>query len=162
MQSIELISQGRITRLAQSSCLLGEPDIISIKQIKSTSSLFSRDKKIEDNQENYINGLIFPTTAHFSSFISSRYKAKDPSKHTVKAKLFMFDVLILILRHSARKIYKYKSAYLAQWKWKPSIYEDSQCHLPILITSVRTIVRFCVLCSPWIIQGLYCTTSLTV
>jgi hypothetical protein len=103
-----LISLGRINRLLNTKCLLGEPDIISIKQIKSTSSLFNRDKKIEDIQENYINGLIFPTTAHFSSFISSRYKAKDPSKHTIKAKLFMFDVLLLSNRLMARKIFKYK------------------------------------------------------
>jgi hypothetical protein len=61
---------------------------------------------VEDTQENYINGLIFPTTAHFSSFISSRYKAKDPSKHTVKAKLFMFDVPPLLSRPSRKKIYR--------------------------------------------------------
>ena len=72
--------------------MLGEPDIISIRQIKIASSLFGKEKKVEDLQENYINGLIFPTTAHFSSFISSRYKVKDPSKHNIRARLYMFDV----------------------------------------------------------------------
>ena len=92
MESVH-ISNTRINRLAHTKCLLGEPDIISIKQTKYSNSLFGKDKKIEDLQENYINGLIFPTTAHFSSFISSRYKVKDPTKHNIKARLFMFDVL---------------------------------------------------------------------
>ena len=106
MHPRESISVGRIERLAQSRCLLGEPDIISIRQIKTSSSLFGKEKRVEDLQENYINGLIFPTTAHFSSFISSRYKVKDPLKHQIIAKLFMFDVLLLTPRPMGNAIYK--------------------------------------------------------
>lgn len=93
MQADEALSQSRLTRLAKSPCILGEPDIICIRQVKLSNTIFSQ-KKVEDYQENYINGLVFPSTAHFSSFISSRYKSKDPNKHQIKAKLYMFDVMI--------------------------------------------------------------------
>jgi ATP-dependent helicase YprA (DUF1998 family) len=95
MSNLESIINHRIVRLTSSTCLLGEPDIISIRQTKYSSNFFNKEKRIDDLQENYINGLIFPTTAHYSSFISTRYKQRDPSKLTVKARLFMFDVLLL-------------------------------------------------------------------
>lgn len=46
----ETISTQRIIRLYHSKCLLGEPDIISIRQIKHSSSIFGKDKKVEDLQ----------------------------------------------------------------------------------------------------------------
>lgn len=92
MQADETLCQARLTRLANSPCILGEPDIISIRQTKISNAIFTQ-KKVEDYQENYINGLVFPSTAHFSSFISSRYKSKDPNKHHIRAKLYMFDVI---------------------------------------------------------------------
>lgn len=92
----ESISTTRLQRLGQGRAILGEPDIISIRQTRSSpGSFFQKEKKQEDVQENFINGLIFPTTAHFSSFISSRYKGKDPARVSVKAKLFMFDVRVV-------------------------------------------------------------------
>lgn len=115
MQVEETLVQGRMIRLSGSACLLGEPDIISIRQTKISNSLFSQ-KKVEDVQENYINGLVFPTTAHFSSFISSRYKSKDPNKHQIKAKLFMFDVRSGLFRPTGKKMYRFRSVFLAQWK----------------------------------------------
>lgn len=109
IMSSESITHHRLSRLSLGSCLLGEPDLISIRQTKVSTNFFKQEKRIEDAQENYINGLIFPTTAHFSSFISTRYKAKDPNKLAVKAKLFMFDVLEHTCRHTEKKIYKFKS-----------------------------------------------------
>ena len=72
--------------------ILHFPPALQISPAGSSSSFFQKDKKVEDLQENFINGLIFPTTAHFSSFISNRCRPKDSSKVSVKAKLFMFDV----------------------------------------------------------------------
>lgn len=112
----ESITHHRLARLALGSCLLGEPDLISIRQTKLSSNFFKQEKRIEDSQENYINGLIFPTTAHFSSFISTRYKAKDPTKLTVRARLYMFDVPPLPPRPTARKIYRSRSTSPAVWR----------------------------------------------
>lgn len=50
MSNSESITNNRLSRLALNKCLLGEPDIICIKQIKSSSSFFNKDKKIEDTQ----------------------------------------------------------------------------------------------------------------
>ena len=44
----EYLSDRRLTRLIKNTAILGEPDIISIRQIKSSTGFFSRDKKIED------------------------------------------------------------------------------------------------------------------
>lgn len=115
MQADETLSQGRLARLAKSPCVLGEPDIICIRQVKLSNAIFSQ-KKVEDYQENYINGLVFPSTAHFSSFISSRYKSKDPSKHQIKAKLYMFDVVASLQRPTVTKTYKFKSVFRDRWR----------------------------------------------
>jgi hypothetical protein len=112
----ESIAHHRLARLSLGGCLLGEPDLISIRQTKVSTSFFKQEKRIEDSQENYINGLIFPTTAHFSSFISTRYKAKDPSKLTVKARLFMFDVLVIAARPTASATCRSRSTSPAAWR----------------------------------------------
>jgi hypothetical protein len=105
-----------LARLALGTCLLGEPDLICVRQAKLSTNFFKQEKRIEDVQENYINGLIFPTTAHFSSFISTRYKAKDPSKLTVKARLLMFDVPPRLRRPTARRTFISRSTFPAVWR----------------------------------------------
>jgi hypothetical protein len=101
--------------------------------------MFGKERKIEDLQENYINGLIFPTTAHFSSFISSRYKVKDPQKHQVKAKLFMFDVSVQPCRPTGGETFTSKSAYPAPWILGLSISGDSLCPSRLLTMNGLTI-----------------------
>lgn len=87
------LAKFRFQRLTACRSILGEPDLLSICEMKSTQSFFGKEKKTYDLKETFISGLAFPTTAHFSSFILSRYQTADNKKLALKVRLFMFDVL---------------------------------------------------------------------
>ena len=89
------LEKGRLNRLRKTQCILGEPDLITQYRITTFNSFLTQKKNV-DFGENFVSGLNFPTTAHFSSYVNKRIRewGKDPKNDTqFRMKLNMYDVI---------------------------------------------------------------------